>query len=300
MAAGDALDSTFSARFERMMSEAGAAVRGFGSDLGPAVTGLASLASLGGAIGLDRVLAKGFGKVAGSAMVKGAASKAGAAVGLVFTTAMFAADKIGAVLAGALNKVPGSGAVKGAASNVGKFLGTTLGKFAAVGIAGVLLVEVVNTYNQVKAQIAEQNAEISGNVAKQVATGTTASLETSKAALEKGLQDINGVWDAGLFTTDSRKKLEADLAAVNARDWGAAPRRCPAPWAMPSPMAHRPWRLAPRPWWTPSRARSPMPWGPRRSRPPTTPRTASGQPSRPRSARVCWPCRARWIPPWPR
>lgn len=212
----DALDSSLGARFRKMLSQAGAAVRGFGSELGPALTGLASLASLGGAVGLDRGIAKAFGKLAGSALIKGAASKAGLAVGLIFSTAMFAADKIAAGLSTALNALPGSGLVKGAAKSVGGLLGTTLGKFAAAGLAAFLVVEVVNVYNDVKRQLESQNAEISKNVSSQIATGTTASLEQTKAALQQGLTEINGVWDAGLFTTGTRQKLEADMAAVDA------------------------------------------------------------------------------------
>ena len=214
--AGDALDSTFSAQVQKKISEAGAALRAFGQDMGPAVTGLASLASLGGSLGLDKLLAKGFGKLAGSALVKGAAGKAGAAIGLIFSGAMFAAEQLQGLLSSAFSALPGSSKVMGALKGAGGALGGSLGAFAAVGLAAALWVAVFDTYNKIKDGLAQQNAAISSAVGDQVATGTTEALQQSKAALEQGLKDINGVWDAGIFTTDSRKKLEADLASVNA------------------------------------------------------------------------------------
>lgn len=214
--AADALDSSFGGRFRKLMSEAGAAVRGFGSELGPALTGVAALASLGGTLGLDKVLGKGFAKLAGSALVRGAASKAGFAIGLIFTGAMFAADKLGSALSVGLNALPGSALVKGAAGKVGALLGTNLGKAGAAAFAAFMVVEVVNTYNQVKAGLAEQNAQISKDVANQIATGTTSQLQQTKAALESGLEELSGVWDAGLFTNETRAKLQADLAATSA------------------------------------------------------------------------------------
>lgn len=214
--AADALDSTFSAQLQKRFSEIGAGLRQLGADFGPLVTGAASLASLSGSLGLDKVFGKAFGKLASSGLVKKAAATAGAKIGAILAASSIAGDTFATGLSAMLNKLPGSGAIKAATGNLGKFMGTGLGKAAGVALAAVLIFEVFETYDKIKKQLAEQTAQIDKSVAAQVAAGTTASLQQSKAALEQGLKDINGVWDAGLFTTDSRKNLEAQLAAVEA------------------------------------------------------------------------------------
>jgi len=214
--AAEALDSTFGARFKKLMSEAGAALRGFGAEWGSVLTGAAALASLGGSLGLDRVLAKAFGKLAGSALVKGAATKAGLIIGAIFSGAMFVADQLAGALGGALGKLPGAGLVKAGAGKLGALLGSTLGGLAAAGFAAILLVEVVNTYNRIKAELGEQLKAIDSDVQAQIKSGTDEALATQKAALEKGIADLNGVWDFGLFTGEARDKLTAELDATNA------------------------------------------------------------------------------------
>jgi hypothetical protein len=74
----------------------------------------------------------------------------------------------------------------------------------------------VNTYNEIKSGLDEQSKGIADNVAKQVNAGTTAELQASKAAVEAGLQQLNGVWDAGIFSNDSRAKLQGQLDGLNA------------------------------------------------------------------------------------
>lgn len=214
--AADVLDSTFSAQVQRKISEVGAALRGLGADFGPAVTGAASLAALGGSLGLDKLLAKGFGKLAGSALVKGAAAASGAALGLVFNTAVFAAEKAQSLAASMFSSLPGSSRITGAVKGAGGALGGSLGTVAAAAMAVVLIAAVYETYNQIKQGLAEQTAGIDAEVAEATRKQTSEQLAQTKATIEKGLADINGVWDAGLFTTDSRKALEANLASVNA------------------------------------------------------------------------------------
>lgn len=61
--AADAMNNTFGSKMQLLLSGAGAAFRGFGQDLGPALTGVASVASLGGSIAqlLPSSLLKGIG-----------------------------------------------------------------------------------------------------------------------------------------------------------------------------------------------------------------------------------------------
>lgn len=214
--AADVLDNTFSARIQRAISETGAKLRQLGADMGPLLTGTAALASLGGSLGLDKVLGKALGKLAGSALVKGAASKAGFFIGTVMSGAMFVGDKLGNAVGGALSALPGSGAVKKGLGKLGSFMGTGLGKALGVAFAAVAVLEVVNTYNQVKAGLAEQTAQIGDDIANQIKTGTDAQLQQSKAAIETGLKELEGVWDFGLFTGDTRAQLQAQLDAINA------------------------------------------------------------------------------------
>lgn len=210
--AADALDNTFGAKVQLAIKGFTSKLIELGGAFGPVVTGLASLASLGGALGLDKV----FQKIGASAAVKGAASKAGAAVAITFRTAFAGAMALGAIVATALNAIPGSSLVKGAASKLGNFLGTSLGKVGAAAFAAFMIFEVVQTYNRIKAELDAQLAQISTDAQKQLTSATNDALAMQKAALEKGIADLNSVWDLGLFTGDARAKLQAELDATNA------------------------------------------------------------------------------------
>src|SRR4029077_14744655 len=52
------IEDSLGNRFQLAIKKAGAAIIGFGQDFGPALTGLASVAALGGSLGLDRVIGK--------------------------------------------------------------------------------------------------------------------------------------------------------------------------------------------------------------------------------------------------
>lgn len=99
---------------------------------------------------------------------------------------------------------------------IGGFLGSKFGKAFSVGFAAVAVVEVIQTYDQIKDQLAQQTEQLNQETAGAIANQTDVELQHTKEVIEKGLKDINGVWDAGLFTTDARKGLENNLAAVNA------------------------------------------------------------------------------------
>jgi phage-related minor tail protein len=85
--AADAMDSTFSAKVQLAIKGVTAKITEFGAAFGPALTGLASLASLGAALGLDKVVSKAFGALATSAPVQKAAAAAGFAAGQVYSGA---------------------------------------------------------------------------------------------------------------------------------------------------------------------------------------------------------------------
>jgi Phage-related minor tail protein len=193
------------------------ALKGFQGTLAEVGTNFGDLIMVAAMLGpqLTRALGGALGGVAGmlgpkmlvigrTAGLKLAAGIAGTAVFQALATNL--TDMMGKV-AGTLDAPSGK---------LGEILGSKLGKAASVAFAAVMVVEVWNTYNQVKDQLASQNDQISADVANQIKSGTEAQLAQSKAALEQGLVDINNVWDAGIFTTDTRKRLEGDLAAVNA------------------------------------------------------------------------------------
>lgn len=150
----------------------------------------------------------------------GAINRSGAVLGGLFAKAFAGAQIIGGAIASTLMKIPGMGAVRGAAvaagSKLGGFMGSTLGKFAAVAFAAVAVVAMVETYNRIKGELGGQSEQIGADIAKQIAKGTTTQLEQSRAAVKAGLEKLEGVWDAGIFTGDTRKSLEAQMAALDA------------------------------------------------------------------------------------
>lgn len=99
-AARDALDSTMSARIQGLIGQFGSAIRGLGMEFGPVLTGLASMASLGGALApsIVRVL-DGLGV---SSAVGEAAGRAGAAIGGKLAAALGVELTAGSLSLGAL------------------------------------------------------------------------------------------------------------------------------------------------------------------------------------------------------
>jgi hypothetical protein len=208
--AAAAIEGSFGNQFQLMMKNAGGALAEFGSQFGPILLvagqfGPSLFAKMGGAIGgLAGMMSKRMFLVGKTAGLRLAAGLASTSVGTAIVS------NVGSMM----DSVGGKLGAKG--GKLGDILGSKLGKAAGVAFAAVMVAEVWNTYNEQKAGLENQGKEIGTAVGEQIATGTVASLEQSKAALEQGLRDINGVWDAGIFTTDSRKNLEKQLADVNA------------------------------------------------------------------------------------
>ena len=210
--AAAAIEGGFGNQFQLMLKKAGGALAEFGTAFGPLVMVAAQLGP-----SLITKITAGLGGIAGALGPKFIAL--GRGLGLKMAAAIGGTSFVSAVsesLGGALTKVGASSKVTGAMDKLGGVMGSKLGKGLSVAFAAVMVVEVWNTYNDQKAKLEEQGKAIGEGVAKQVIAGSVSQLEQSKAALEKGLQDLNGVWDAGLFTTDSRKNLEARLGEVNA------------------------------------------------------------------------------------
>ena len=135
-------------------------------------------------------------------------------------------SKISGFLGSVFDRIPGSGALSSATSKLGSFLGSGLGKALSVGFAAVAVVELVNTYNEIKDGLTKQGEQIGKDVGNEIATGSIEALEQSKGALEKGIRDLAEVHDFGIFTNDARRNLQDQLAAVEheiaTRNWESA------------------------------------------------------------------------------
>jgi TP901 family phage tail tape measure protein len=188
----------------------------FAQDIGgPFVGGLGqavfALNQLGQAFGIPLPAAKILGGVMG-----GFGGKLVGKLGPRFTTAIAGATATGLEEGmsqgiGAVGKSPKIG---GAMGKLGSFMGSKLGKGLSLAFAAVAIFEVIETHNRIKGELAAQSADVSAAIATQIKSGTDAEIAASKAAVQQGLKDLSGVWDAGIFTTDTRAKLEADLAAL--------------------------------------------------------------------------------------
>jgi hypothetical protein len=214
--AADALDSTWGSRFKLLLKGAGAALTDFGSNFGPALTGMASLASLAGSLGGGKLVSGFLGPVAG--LGKKLAVRIAQQLGIAFAgtaIANAAAAGIGEGLEVGIEKAGKSSRVAGATSRVGKFLGTGLGKAFSVGFAAAAVLGVIETYNQVQEQTKAQLTEIGTGLSRQIADASVEELERSRAAVLKGLNDLYAIPDFGVVTGPAREGLIKELERIN-------------------------------------------------------------------------------------
>jgi hypothetical protein len=136
----DALDSSLGARLRKVLSQAQAALRGFGADLGPGITAAASVATLATSLGLDKAIAAAWGKVAASGVVKAAAGLAGAASGALYAAAAGAAETLATPMAAAWGRLMAVPAVAAAVRLAGAAAGEA---FAAAAIAVPIIIPIV-------------------------------------------------------------------------------------------------------------------------------------------------------------
>jgi hypothetical protein len=214
--AADAIDNTVSGRLAKWASEAGAALRGLGADFGPLLTGAAAVASLGGSLGLDKALAKGFGSLASSSLVKGAASRAGLAVGLIFSGAMFVTDKLTSLASAALMKLPVG--LAGPAAAAGSAIGGILAAAIPLGIVAAGGAAIALAFKSIFLDpgLQQQTRDIGAGVGQLMVDGTVEQLQTAKAAIEKGIADIKALPLGELLYGDQIRDLQIELDRVNA------------------------------------------------------------------------------------
>lgn len=201
--AADALDSTWSAKVKKVFSEASAAVRDFGFSLGGAFQATGALISAVATLGGGKL----FKGLAGG--LKNAVSDA--------VVLMRASNTIPEGIAAIFQSLPGYGPMKTAASKLGTFLGTTVGKATAVSLAGLLLLEVIQKYNEIKAGLQAQVDQIKSDVGTEIATGSTEDLRKSAAALAAARDKLFGEAKSGNpFAVDPFKQVLAEYDAVQA------------------------------------------------------------------------------------
>lgn len=131
--AADAIEGTFGNQVALKIKAVGAAIIGVGQTIGPLGSALTGLISLGGALGLDKLVAKGWDKVGHSALVRGAATKAGALIGAVYGAATEVAEHVVEVVKEAWHELLTKIEVKLAASKAGLIVGAVYGQAVATG-----------------------------------------------------------------------------------------------------------------------------------------------------------------------
>lgn len=222
--AADIIDNTFSGRVQKAISVATASLREFGGSFGPALTGLAAMASLLAPLGGGK-LAKGLlGGLVGfpgkfkTLVVKGImsaiipANAAGVLVGEATSTGV-AEGMQGGKAAGLANKVLGP---------LGKVWGSILGKSFVLGALAVIGVELFQQLQDLNARNEDQVRGIGENIGEQISEGTVQGLQQSRAALEQAISDLNGpLMLTRSFNAGTINALQAQLDKVNAAILGS-------------------------------------------------------------------------------
>jgi hypothetical protein len=204
--AADTIDGSIRGKIAKAFSEAGATIRQFGADLGPAFTALASIVSLAGAAG-------------GGKLLRGLANitlKPLAGLGLRIATVIAteigssaAAQALGSRLSSAISRIPGIGAVNTGLGKVGSFMGSTIGKAMGIAAGIAFSIWLVDEISKKRDEAAAKVADIGNSVADQVAHGTDAQLEQTRAALKAGIDAIVAETKRGLIQMATPEQLTA-------------------------------------------------------------------------------------------
>lgn len=216
--AADVLDNTFSGRIAKALSVAGAQLREFGAGFGPALTGLAALASLAGTLGGGKLvggLAKGVTK--GGGLLK---TKLLQVIMNAIIPAQIAGASVGeAASAGVAEGMSGSKAKRliGTASDkLGTFAGSALGKALSVAFAAVALVELVKTYSDVTEAIRHQTEELAAKTATFTQEATTDALMQARQGVAEDLARMGHDPIAEALGLSARKSVEDTLGQLDA------------------------------------------------------------------------------------
>lgn len=225
--AAQVLDSTLGARFQLLIKQAGSAIIGLGNDWGGLATVIATTLTVASGLGGGRLLKALSGgltgglkgawtKAAGSSVVTKAVAFASGKAATIYLAGLIAGDAIGDGLAGAWKKVPGSSAVSSAIDGAGKFMGSKLGKVLSVGFAAVAVVELIKTFQDVQAAIAQQTADLAAKTGTFIQTATLDALVKAREGVAQQLASLDKDPIADALGLSARKGIETTLAQLDA------------------------------------------------------------------------------------
>ena len=205
--AADALDSSIRGKIRKAISEASAALRGFGQDFGPALTGIASLGTLVAGLfpGLGPKIASGLAgalkAVAKSGAVRTAASAVGEGIGTVVGAVTGVAARIAQSISTALGGLLEKAGIKLLASQAGTVIGGIFG--SAMGTATKLTEQVTGAIGGLAGGKVAVVAEAAGRalgltMGRAIALAIPIGLLAFQDDIKKGTRDLFN----GLFGTD--------------------------------------------------------------------------------------------------
>ncbi len=212
--AAAAVESGFGDRFRMMMKSAGGALAEFGTSFG-------DLVMLASAFGpkFTSLIASGIGGLAGiigPRLLKAVLPRL-AALGITMGTATAAAE----VTAETAGVVAGQAAVGAAATPAaaaaGTAMGGAMGVAVGVGLAAAAGTGIALAFKAIVLDpgLQQQTREIGKSLDAEISTGV-GDLQQSKAALEKGIADINALPLGGFLYGDQVRDLTSQLDSVNA------------------------------------------------------------------------------------
>jgi colicin import membrane protein len=205
--AADVIDSSFTGRIQKVISQASAALRGFGSSFGPALTGAASLTTLAGTV------FPGVGAKLGSALIggiKGIGRRVAAVLGVELGSRVVATAVSGAVAEG-LTEAGGSSAVTTAARGIGLSAAGAIGAGLLAGIATLAVAKMIGD------QLERQKADLTNQVDAFVSSATIDALKSARDGIQRQIdsQKVFGL-DIELFNERSGpNSLDAQLQRIN-------------------------------------------------------------------------------------
>jgi hypothetical protein len=127
-----------------------------------------------------------------------------------------AVGAIGESLGDAIGKVPGSSAFKAGVSKIGQALGTGIGSIAGPLIAfGIVAVLAEKLWEQIQANRGQLEA-IGAGVSQIIVEGSTAELQRSRAALQKGINDLWIIPGVLTLSQSAQREMQGKLDAVDA------------------------------------------------------------------------------------
>jgi hypothetical protein len=188
--ASDTIDEQLGNRVKLALKQVTVPLAEFGKELGPAVTGIASLGSVLAALKLDRALLKVWGALIASAPVKAAAGAAGAVAGTVYAAAVAAPGRLAGALVGSFGRITVDTSVKAAATKAGISMGTALGTAAAAALAAVLIAKAVETFFEVRSRLTEQGQALASQTTEFVRTASREQIQAALDSARSGLVDI--------------------------------------------------------------------------------------------------------------